>query len=136
MTFQAKRSLVSFAVMWIVAVGYAVSAVKSPPIIDGGPRLVETAISLTFMMIVGNILLTIGAGAEEARRRPDERDRKVHLAARADAARALAVGLVLVIGMSLIGLPSWIITQAAVAAFLIAELIRYGLELLYYRRAA
>jgi hypothetical protein len=121
--------------MWVAAVGYGVEAFKSPPIIDAVPRLIGGVISLTFMMIVGHVLLTIGAGAEAARTPMSEQERQVHLAARADAARALAVGLVLVIGMSLFSLPSWIIAQTAVAAFLVAELLRYGLELFYNRRA-
>ena len=135
MTFQAKRSLVSFAVIWIGAVGYAAAALRSPPLMDAAPRLIGAAISLTFMMIIGHVLLTIGAGEDEARRPLDDRDRQVRLTARASSARALAVGLVLVIGLGLFGVPAWIVTQVAVAAFVAAELVRYGLELFHYRRA-
>jgi hypothetical protein len=138
MSLQQKRALVSLIVIWIAAVGYAVGAVKSPPqtVIQLWLPLVSTAIGLTVMMIFAHILLSIGVGADALRKPVDEADRRVRNIAWRNAGWALAGGLFLLIGLGLLAAPQVLLIQAAVAVFVLSEMVRYSSELFHRRVAA
>jgi hypothetical protein len=137
MSFHQKRALVSLIAIGIAAVGYAVNAWRFPPatLLQAAPRLIGAAIGLTIMMILAHILLAIGAGSDEARRPADERDRMVRTAARRNAWWMMGFGLVLTIGLQFVSASPVLVVQAGAAAFILAELVRYGSELFYYRQA-
>ena len=137
MSFQQKRALVSLVAVWIAAVGYGVKAWRSPPSspMEAAIMLVAAAIGLTMMMVVANVLLTIGVGIEEARRPATEQDRMARTKARRNASWIMAGGLWLVMGLALISASPVVVLQAAAAAFVLAEMVRYGSELFGLRRS-
>lgn len=91
------------------------------------------AVSQALVVILGSILLAATA-AKDARAPADERDRAI---ARRGASAAYYI---LLIGMTVVGVmmpfnaTSWKIINAALAAIVIAEVVRNGVVLISYRR--
>jgi hypothetical protein len=137
MSFQEKRALVSFIAIWIGAVGFAANAWKAGPAGLAHPvaMLFSAAAAVTFIMIVSHIALVIGAGLKAARQPADDRDRRVQTAARRNAFLMLGLGLCIAVALAAASIPAAIVAQAVIVAFVLAELVRYGSELIYYRRA-
>ncbi|HEY5410462.1 MAG TPA: hypothetical protein VIJ94_07020 [Caulobacteraceae bacterium] len=137
MSFQQKRALISLVVVWIAAVGYGVKAWRSPPSdpMEAALMLVAAAIGLTAMMIVGHILLVIGVGVQEAREPANETDRMARTMARRNASWIMAGGLWLIMGLALISASPVLVMQAAAAAFVLAEMVRFGSEMFRWRRS-
>ena len=136
MSFPEKRALVSLIAIWIGAVGFAAQAWRSPAAMaHPGAMLFGAAAAVTFIMIVSRIGLTIGAGVKEARQPAGERDHRVQTTARRNAFLALGLGLCIVVALAAASIPKGLVVQAVIAAFVLAEMVRYASELLYYRRA-
>ena len=138
MSFQAKRALASLIAIWISAAGYAGSVLRSWPQTPGEAALsiVTAAIGLTVLMILMNILLAIITGAEEARRPLDEAGRLIALEAGRNASLVVGLGLFLAGALALLSMPSVLIAQAAMAALLLAEIVRYTSQLISCGRAS
>ena len=138
MSLQQKRALVSLIVIGIAAAGYADHVMKAPPqtVFQLWGPLVATAVGLTATMIFAHVLLAIGVGAEALRHKTDETDRRVRTAAWRNAGWVLAAGVFLIIGLALVAAPQVLLLQAAVAVFVLGEMVRYGSELVLRRSAA
>src|SRR3954452_7124802 len=85
------------------------------------------------IVVIGSAALALSAG-QEAKARPDERDRAI-------ARRGTGVAyFVLMVGMLVVGVvmpfsaPAWKIINAALLALVIAEAVRYTLIVYSYRR--
>jgi hypothetical protein len=136
MSFPEKRALVSLIAIWIGAVGFAANVWRSPPaMVHPLAMLFSAAAAVTFIMIISHIGLTIGAGLKEARRPADERDRQVQTAARRNAFVMLGLGLCVAVALAAASLGQAVVVEAVIAAFVLAEMVRYGSELFYYRSA-
>ncbi len=91
------------------------------------------AIAQAVVMIVGSIVLAVRAG-KEAQARADERDRAI------DRRSARIAYFVLLIGMIMVGVvmpfseQGWRISNAALLALVVAEVVRYGVVVVSYRR--
>jgi hypothetical protein len=136
MSFREKSALVTLVVLLITALGYAGLALRYPP-----PHVAVVAVSLvgamilfTGIMILSQISLVIAVGFREASRPSDERDRMVMLASRRNAGWVGVMGLWLILGLAVTSAPHLIIAYAAIGLFVLAELVLYGSELVYYRR--
>jgi hypothetical protein len=138
MSLQQKRALASLIVIAIAAVGYASRELKAPPATPfevWGP-LVSTAVGLTAAMIFAHVLLAIGMGPDALGQKADDTDRRVRTRAWRNAGWVLAAGVFILIGLALLAAPQVLILQAAVAAFVLAEMVRYGSELFLRPSAA
>jgi hypothetical protein len=91
-------------------------------------------IGITILMIIIRIAFHLVSGAYARLERPDERERLVALRGARNAYAALAVGVWCIILLAIARTPDRVLFYAALAAFALAELVRLGSELLYYRR--
>jgi len=101
-------------------------------------RATATLIGMTILMILIGIASHILIAVRTRPERADERDEVVELRGARNAYRALAAGLwcvlLLFLAHSFLGLPSQgLLFYAIMAAFALAELVRLGSQLLYYR---
>lgn len=100
-------------------------------------ELVMTAatalISITICMIVIAISAHVALALYARVEAPDERDQLIDLRGSRHAYRALAAGLWLVLLLAIIGMPHGALFYTVMAAFALAELVRLGSQLLYYR---
>jgi hypothetical protein len=142
LSFREKTILGSLVATLLVAVGYFAKAV---PMLQSGASLADfvapavSAIVLAVVVqIVYQILLSIGS-------RPgprDERDRLVDLRAARIAYVALACGVGVVIAALATAplLGAWgsplVMLHALMLVSMIAELVKFGAQLVYYRRSA
>ncbi len=138
MSFQQKRALVSLIAVWIAAVSCAARLLRSPPetLAQAAQMLVGAAIGLTVLMILAHIVLTIGAGAEQARQPTHEADRKARAMARRNAVGIIVLGGCAIAALKLAALSPVLLLEAAAAAVVLAQMVYYGSETLYCRGAA
>jgi hypothetical protein len=136
MSFREKSALVTFVLLLIVAVGYAGLALRFPPpnVVVAAVSLVGAMILFTGIMIVSQISLIVAVGLREASRPSDERDRMVMLASRRNAGWVGALGLWLILWLAVTAASHLTIAYAAIGLFVLAELVMYGSQLVYYRR--
>ncbi len=71
---------------------------------------------------------------EDARTPIDEREQLIHLKATRLAARCYLIGSFLAVGTLHLGASAVIIGYLVVLAFVIAEIVKYGARIVYYRR--
>jgi hypothetical protein len=136
MTFREKRALISLLALWIVGVAYAFGLRRGIPqnLIAADLGLVTAWILASAILIISYIALVIAVGTKEARRPSDERDRLVQLASQRNAGWVGTVGLWLVMYLAMSATPHSMIAWAALALFLLGQIVMYGSELFYYRR--
>ena len=90
-------------------------------------------IALTVIHIVAHIVVAI-LKPSEARSEMDERERAIARNAGAIAYHVLAFGIVVAIGTTLFCWTAFVAVNAVLLAFILAETVRYGLEIIAYRR--
>lgn len=73
---------------------------------------------------------------KDARTPADERERLIHLRATRPAYLVFLVGTLLAIGTVHLDFSSWQVAQVVLFVIWVAELTRYAMRLVYYRRAA
>lgn len=137
MTFREKRALVTLVAVWIVIAGYIFGVLRAMPasIARVLPQMIGAVILLIAILIASHIVLLLRArDRAEAQQSPDERDRLIGMASSRNAGWVGIVGLWLMLMMAVMSLPHVVMAQAALGAFVLAETVRYGSELLYYRR--
>jgi hypothetical protein len=91
--------------------------------------LIGVTILMTLIGIVGGIALAVYRRPEQR----DERDRAVQLRGARNAYYALAVGVWCVLLLSIAPVPHGVLFATLLGAFGLAELVRLGSELIYYR---
>ncbi len=134
MAWREKVAWLSLLVM-IAAYGIYFSLVASIDRSMLGMLLLfgSVAAAQAIVMIVGSIVLAIGAG-KEAQAKADERDRAI------DRRSARIAYFVLLTGMIVVGVvmpfskQGWQISNAALLALVTAEIVRYGVVVASYRR--
>ena len=136
MSFREKRALITLIAVGLVTVAYAAAAFKAPPasVIGAVPGLVGSMILLISIMMISHIVLVIVAGAKEARRPSDERDRLIDLSSRRNAGWIGQAGLWIIFMLALGPAPHLTLAYGALGAFVLAELVLYASQLFYYRR--
>jgi hypothetical protein len=94
---------------------------------------VPVIVALTVIHIVAHIVVAV-LKPSEARSEMDERERAIARHAGATAYHVLAVGIVIALATTLFYWSAFVAVNAVLFAFVLAETIRYGIEILAYRR--
>ena len=131
MTFREKSAAASLAITALAFGAYGVWVSQSgpaPAAAIGG--LVGIIILQILAQIIVHILFAIQARPEGV----DERDRGVDRLAQRNAYFVLFGSVWGVLGMALIAMPALSIAYALVAVIVLAELVRFASQLVYYRR--
>lgn len=89
--------------------------------------------ALTVIHIVAHAVVAL-MKPSEARTEMDEREREIARRAAARAYDVLAAGIVVALGASLYYWSTFVAVNAVMLAFILAETVRYGLEIRSYRR--
>ena len=105
----------------------------------GGPYYYFTlfwvlVVALIVIQVVTHIVLTIRS-PQDAKTPVDEREPLIHMRATRPAYFVLLSGAFLTIGTLHIGFNTWQFAHCILLVIWIAELLRYGMRLFYYRRA-
>ncbi len=98
--------------------------------------MVFALIGITVCMIVINIASHVALGFYARPEMPDERDRFIRLRGSRNAYGVLAVGIWCVLYLAIAGVPHGALLYAIMGAFALAELVRLGSQLVYYRLGA
>ncbi|MEL7239217.1 MAG: hypothetical protein AAGK78_10165, partial [Planctomycetota bacterium] len=94
------------------------------------PIFVLTVTVQVVVMVASYLLITVFG----ARQEKDERDRVILWRAEAGSGWILGVGVLAALGAMVVGVPIVWIANGLLAALVVSELLRCGLQVLYYRR--
>jgi hypothetical protein len=95
--------------------------------------MVPVIIAITIIHIVGHALVAI-LKPSEARTEMDEREKAIAQRATAIGYNVLCFGIVLAMGTTLYYWNTFVAVNAVMLAFIVAECVRYGVEIAAYRR--
>jgi len=133
-----EKSLLSQIVAIVVVYGFYGARLWGEPLTHR--NAITTLIGITVWMIVVSIAfhVTMAAYARSYGKpgRIQERDRLVGLLGARNAYRTLGAGVWCIIVLAMANVPHRLLFYAAMGVFALAELVRLGSELLYYRRGA
>jgi hypothetical protein len=90
-------------------------------------------IGITVLMILISVAFHVAIGLSSKPEKPDERDVTIGLRGTRNAYRVLAVGVWCVLLLTMTQMPYAQIFYAIMAAFALAELVRLGSQIAYYR---
>ncbi len=116
---------------FVSVIGLARSGFPDVPYLLG--MLIPVIIGLTVIHVVGHTVVAIMKPGE-ANSPMDERERAIRNRASARAYELLNFGLVIVIGASLFYWNTFIVLNGVLFAFILAESVRYIIEIAAYRR--
>ena len=138
MSFREKIHWVTLATMTLAFGWYFFTF---PWSVAGGPVGMGATLGLLVPLVIGIILVMSIATAVFAIRSPgevnlkeDERDRAIHVRGTHYAYYPLVVGVWLIIFGHFYGLGSAVLLNLLLATVVVAELIRIGSQLYYYRK--
>lgn len=138
MSFHEKSrwiALTATLIVWgwyfVTLLGVVRAGVPDSPGMMG--MLVPVIIGLTVILVVGHAVIAI-AKPSEASDTMDERERAIRGHASAAAYELLSLGLVLVLGASLFYWNTFIVVNGVLFVFVLADCVRYILEIRSYRR--
>jgi hypothetical protein len=138
MTFREKTRWVALIVdlaIWAWYFSYVLAALPDGPAQESEFLwLAVQATIVTVIIHVAAIVVLAVHRPKEAEAGPDERERQIELSAGSIAHTLLAIGIVNVIIGSYAGLSKFATVNAILAVFILAELVRYVLEIIAYRR--
>jgi hypothetical protein len=135
MSFREKSLVAQILSMLVVFGFYAVRSWGAPLTpVNAIATLIGATILMILIGIVSHIVIAVRTRPEHA----DERDRITELRGCRNAYYTLAAGLwcilLLFLAHSFLGLPSLVLVLYAImASFVLAELVRLGSQLVYYR---
>ncbi len=140
MSFREKSDWISFASLCLLAIYFfeigrgLVTGSQS-----GGPYYYFTLFwllvgVLVVIQVVTHIVLALRS-PQDANTPVDERERLIRLRATPPAYFVLLVGAFLTIGTMHMGFSIWQFAHCILLVIWLAELLRYGMRLFYYRRA-
>ena len=90
--------------------------------------------ALILIQVVTHTVMAIRA-PKDAKTPVDERERQIHLRATQPAYFVLLIGAFVTIGTMHMGFNTWQFAHCILLTLWVSELLRYGLRLVYYRRA-
>jgi hypothetical protein len=138
MTFNEKSRWIALLANLLVWGWYFVTVARA--IGAGAPDVrwllamtVPVIIALTIIHIVAHIVVAI-LKPSEARSDMDERERAIARRAGAIAYHVLAFGIVIALATTFFYWSTFVAVNAVLFAFILAETIRYGIEIVAYRR--
>ncbi|MDQ8755804.1 hypothetical protein RCO27_06140 [Sphingosinicella sp. LHD-64] len=97
--------------------------------------MLPVIVAITVIHIVAHVAVALWKPGE-ARSETDEREQAIARRAASIAYNVLAVGLVLAVGATLFNWTAFFAVNAVMLVFILAESVRYTLEIVAYRRMA
>lgn len=137
MSFREKSAWVSFVTILLVFIPFFWNSYRQFRQEIGGSDAISTAFTLllafVILEIVLHVILAIRA-PQEARSPRDEREQLIDLRATRTAFYVLIVGALAGVGMVHLTRSAWVVSQVVLLAIVVAELVRFGGQLLLFRR--
>ena len=137
MSFREKSAWVSFITILLVFGAYfwTVSQEMHGEIANATAFNVEIALLVAFVLIeiVLHVALAMQA-PNEARAPRDEREQLIEMKATRVAFQVLVIGALACVGLLHVTRSAWAITQHVLLAVVVAQLVRFGGQILYFRR--
>jgi hypothetical protein len=134
MAWREKQAWLALSVM-VLAYGayFALVAGSQRSMLDMLLLFGGVAVAQAIVMIIGSIVLAARAG-DEARGKADERDRAIDRRGTRIAYFVLLTGMIVVGVVMPFSNQGWQISNAALLALVVAEIVRYGVVVTSYRR--
>lgn len=133
MTFREKTLVAQILSILVVYGAYTIQLWGRAPTPGGAFRfLIGATVLMSLIGIVSHVVLALRHTPENA----DERDRAVQLRGSRNAYPVLAVGTWCVLMLALIQTSYGMLSYAIIGVFALAELVRLGSQLVYYRIAS
>ena len=140
-SFHQKSAGISLFIIGCTAMYYLALALPMRPIAlagvaipSGYGRLIFSTISIiTVSQIVLQIVLVIGSGSASS---TTMQEKAADMKAASIAYSVLVVGLLTVIGLLFVGFPAFCMANIAMITLFSSEIVRYALQLIFYRRIA
>ena len=137
MSFREKSAWISFVSILLVFGAYFwnVNRVLGGEVERRAAFKVSAGLLVAFVLI--EILLHIAVAIQapnEARAPKDERERLIEMRATRVAFQVLVVGALAGVGLMHVTSSAWVVGQHVLLAVVVAELVKFGGQILYFRR--
>lgn len=139
MSFREKGAWVSFLAILGVFTPFFWNSWQQ----FSGARDRATAMSTAFGLLVLFVVVEIAAHAvlallspKEARTPKDERERAIEMRATTVAFQVLVVGALVAVATIHVTPSAWVMQQVLLVAIVAAELVKFGLQIAFFRRGA
>ncbi len=139
MSFREKSAWVSFVTILAVFVPFFWNSYRQYQGAISGRDAVGTAFTLLTTFVVLEILLHVVLALrapKEARTPRDEREQLIDMRATRVGFYVLLVGALAAVGMVHLTSRAWVIQQVVLLAIVLAELVRFGGQIVLFRRDA
>jgi hypothetical protein len=139
MSFREKSAWISFVTILAVFIPFFWNSYRQYQGAISGRDAVGTAFTLLATFVVLEILLHVALAIrapKEARSPRDERERLIDLRATRVGFYVLLVGALASVGMVHLTSRAWVIQQVVLLAIVLAELVRFGGQIVLFRRDA
>jgi hypothetical protein len=139
MSFREKSAWVSFVTILAVFIPFFWNSYRQYQGAISGRDAVSTAFTLLATFVVLEILLHVALAIrapKEARSPRDERERLIDLRATRVGFYVLLVGALASVGTVHLTSRAWVIQQVVLLAVVLAELVRFGGQIVLFRRDA
>jgi hypothetical protein len=139
MSFREKSAWVSFLTILAVSIPFFWNSYRQYT----GDRPGREAVATAMWLLVGFVVLEIALhivlalrAPHEARSPRDEREQLIDMRATRLAFHVLVLGAMAAVGMVHVTRSAWVIQQVVLFAIVIAELVKFGGQIVYFRRDA
>lgn len=139
MSFREKSAWISFVSILIVFIPFFWNSYRQFRGDVAGSQAVGTAFALLLAFVVLEIVLHVIVAIRaprEAQSPRDERERLIDMRATRVAFHVLLLGAFASVGLVHLTSRAWVIQQAVLLAIVIAELVRFGGQIVLFRRDA
>jgi hypothetical protein len=137
MSFREKSAWISFVSILLVFGAYFWNVGRVLAGRVGQRSAYGVSIGLLVAFVLLEIVLHIAVAAQapdEARAPRDERERLIEMKATRVAFQVLVVGALAGVGTLHVTRSAWVMSQVVLLAVVVAELVRFGGQILYFRR--
>ncbi len=139
MSFREKSAWISLASLLIVFGVYfwnvARVVARQKPIAPMIPLFLGLLVALIVAEVALHLLIAMRA-PHDARAPKDERERLIELTATSKAFYVLVVGALLSIGTMHLRIGVWVMAHCVLLSVVVAELVKFGTQIVLYRRDA
>ena len=139
MSFREKSAWISFLTILAVFIPFFWNSFRQYRGDVAGPEAVSTAFLLLATFVVLEIVLHVGVALrapDDARSPRDEREHLIDMRATRVAFNVLVVGALAAVATMHLTPRAWVIQQVVLFAIVAAELVRFGGQILLFRRDA
>ncbi len=137
MTYQEKSRWIALTANLLAWGWYFITLARLPAGLPDERGLlgmmVPVFIAITILNIVGHVVVAV-LKPSEAGTDLDEREKAISRRASAIGYTVLCVGVAIALGTTLLYWTVWFAVNAVMAAFILAECVRYGVEIIAFRR--